>query len=384
MADYLDYLDWRGDLTFAQSPLNEVDNYILCKLGCPDFTGIIPADGEIALSEAVAMYDEALGDRDAEEVLGPLASPYIMPVIRRLPQTVRFGDLKVCDFVNIIDNVNSEQFSALTILLPDGTRFVTFRGTGDTIVSWKEDFLMGVEDTVPAQRDAVKYLLKESRRSRRKLMVGGHSKGGNLAVYASMKMPPKVQARIISIYNNDGPGFRKDVSQTPEYLRIKPVLHTLVSQHTTIGKLLHYEKDCTIVKSSQYGVGAHDGFNWEVWGTEFVRCDDFAFASKAFETAMNETLDTMNDDERRDFIENFFGRLTSSGAQTLSDLNEHKMREAAELALGVRELPEVRKFVQRLSTLLIQAAAAASAQRISIPKPRLSFEFENPINLLKE
>jgi hypothetical protein len=382
MADYLEYLDWRGDLTFAQSPLNEVDNYILCKLGCPDFTGIIPRDGELPLAEAVARYDEALGDMDAEEVLGPLASPYIMPVIRRLPQTKRFGSLTVCDYIDIIDTVKEEQFSALTILLPDGTRFVTFRGTGDTMVSWKEDFLMGVEDTVPAQADAVAYLLKESRKSRRALMVSGHSKGGNLAVYAAMKMPPKVQARIKAIYNNDGPGFRKDVSETEEYLRIKPVLHTIVSQHTTIGKLLYHEKDCTIVKANQSGIGAHDGFNWEVWGPEFVKCDDYSITSKAFEQAMSETMDGMGVEERRIFVENFFAVMTSTGARTLSDLTEHRMRQAAELAQGIRAIPEVRKFLMRLSSLLIQEAL--SNAKNAIPRPRLPFEFDRGGDALKD
>lgn len=75
MATILDYLDWRGDITFDQSPLNEVDNYILCKLGCPDFTGIIPSDGSISIGEAIGDYDASHSEGETDELLGPLSSP---------------------------------------------------------------------------------------------------------------------------------------------------------------------------------------------------------------------------------------------------------------------------------------------------------------------
>lgn len=374
MPNILDYLDWRGDLTFEQSPFNEVDNYILCKLGCPDYTGIIPETGCISIGDAVSGYDAALGDENAEDELGPLASPVMMRVIRALPRTARFGGLKVCDFIAKLDPVQEEQFSALTIILPDGTRFVTYRGTGDTIISWKEDFLLSVEDVVSAQKDAAAYLIKESSYDSGPLMLGGHSKGGNLSVYAAVKAPEAVQKRITAIYNNDGPGFRRDPSAMPEYLRIKPVLHTLVSQHTVIGKLLHYDRDCTIVKCGPTGIAAHDGFNWEVLGTRFVRCRDYSFDSKAFEVALNETLNGMNDEERRDFVEEFFSILTSTGASTLSDLNEHRLRQALELGSEMRRSQEVRKFLQTSLNIILQETIAEA--KASLPRPRLPFDFD--------
>lgn len=371
MATILDYLDWRGDLTFAQSPFNEVDNYILCKLGCPDFTGIIPADGTLSIGEAVSRFDASLADAGDGEFLGPLASPVMMNVIRRLPRTARFGSLTVADFISKIDPVAEEQFSALTILLPDGTRFVTYRGTGDTIISWKEDFLLSVEDVVPAQKDAAAYLLREASYGDGPLMLGGHSKGGNLAVYAALKAPEAIQARITGVYNNDGPGFRRDPRGTPEYARIKPVLHTLVSQHTVIGKLLYHEEDCIIVKCWPTGIAAHDGFNWEVLGTQFVRSPDYSFDSKAFEVALNETLEGMNDVERRDFVEDFFSIMTSTGATTLSDFNEHRFRQALELGGEMRRSDTVRKFLQTTLNIILQETIAGA--KAAIPHPRLPF-----------
>lgn len=378
MPNILDYLDWRSDLSFEQSPFNEVDNYILCKLGCPDYTGIIPETGSIPIGEAIARYDASLGDESDDEVLGPLASPVMMQVIRRLPNTVRYRGLMVSDFIAKLDPVMEEQFSALTIILPDGVRFVTYRGTGDTIISWKEDFLLSVEDVVAAQKDAAAYLLKESSYDGGPLMLGGHSKGGNLSVYAALKAPEDIQSRIKAIYNNDGPGFRRDPSGTPEYARIKPVLHTLVSQHTVIGKLLHYDRDCSIVKCGPTGIAAHDGFNWEVLGTQFVRCRDYSFDSKAFEVALNETLNGMNDEERRNFVEEFFSILTSTGADTLSDLTEHRLRQALELGSEMRRSVEVRKFLQTSLNIILQETIAGA--RASLPRPRLPFDFDRTDN----
>lgn len=366
MADILDYLDWRGDLTFAQSPFNEVDNYILCKLGCPDFSGIVPENGAVGIGEATTRYFAAHENGNIR--LGLLASARVVPMIRRLPETRRFGALRLCDFINRVDPDREEQFSALTAELPDGVRFVAFRGTDDTIAAWKEDFLLSVRDVVPAQEDAAAYLLREAAGKPGPLMVGGHSKGGNLAVYAALRAPEAVQDRILAVYNNDGPGFRQDLSGTPAYARIKPKLHTIVPQHTIVGKLLYHEDDCEIVKSSQAGMAAHDGFNWEVLGTRFVRCADYSAGSKAFEAAIAEIARRMDTEERCAFIEELFGVLTSTGAVTLTDLTAHRLRQAVELAQGVRKSPEVRSFTKSLLSLMLRETV--SGARISVPIPR--------------
>lgn len=375
MATIIDYLDWRGDLSFEKSPLNEVDGYILCKVGCPEYKGIIPQTGAVSLNGAVKAFCSTVGEDEAEEALGPLASEFIMPVITKLPQTERFGKLIAADYESEIDLVEEEQFSALTIILPDGARFVTFRGTGDAIVSWKEDFLLCVHDAVPAQRDALKYLIKQASYNDAKLIVGGHSKGGNMAVYAAMNAPEEIQRRIIAVYDYDGPGFRQSPYQSAGFLRIKPVLHKYVSQHTVIGKLLEHEDDCNIVHSYDFAVGAHDGFTWEVLGTQFVRCEDYSASSKSFEAAFNNTLDGMGDEARRDFVEEFFAVLTSTGADTVSDFTEHRIRQALELGQGMYKSPEVKDFLQSVLSIFWQETKnnAKQSAKAAIPRYRLPF-----------
>ena len=360
MANILDYLDWRGDLRFDQSPFNEVDGYLLCKLGCPDLTGAVPADGFVRLDEGIRRYFSLYGE--GEPRLGALISPMVVPAIRRLPDTPRYAGLKLGGFLSINDRLRNEQFSALTVVLPDGTHFVTFRGTDDTIAAWKEDFLLSVEDEVPAQKDAAAYLLRAADRAPGKLLVGGHSKGGNLAVYAALHAPEALQDRISGIYNYDGPGFRTDILDTPAYRRIRDRVITVLPQHTTVGKLLYHEQNCVIVRSDRSGVAAHDGFHWQVKGTRFLRCQDYSIFSKSFDRAIRECTGRMDREQQRAFIEETFELLTSTGAVTLTDLTDGRLMQAAELAVRMGKSQEVRRF------LLTLARKTVSSMGRSLPE----------------
>ena len=157
MADLFDYMDWRGDLSFLNSPANEADYYLISKIGCPNLTGIVPSDErEAALAEVVEAYC-ARGDDDKVS-LGIATSPQVLKSFCRLPTVPRFRSLMLSGYRRIDDPDSAEQFSALTIRIPDGARFITFRGTDDNIFAWKENFRMSIIDTIPAQEDALRYL----------------------------------------------------------------------------------------------------------------------------------------------------------------------------------------------------------------------------------
>ena len=304
MADLFDYLDWRGDLSFMNSPANEADYYLISKIGCPDLTGIVPEDEQEAdLVEVVEAYRAHVGNDSVS--LGIATSPLVLDSFYRLPSVPRFRSLMLSGYRRVDNIDNAEQFSALTVQIPDGTRFITFRGTDDNIFAWKENFRMSIIDTIPAQEDALRYLRWAMDAYDGSFIVCGHSKGGNLAVYASSMLPQDLQDRIISVYSFDGPGFREDFR-------------------------------------------AHDGFTWEVLGTGFVRSEELSSSSAMFKKAMNETLAGMSLEERETFIEDFFQIMTSTGAFTLTDLTEIKLRHALEIAQSLRQDKEVQKFALTL------------------------------------
>ena len=343
MADLFDYMDWRGDLSFGTSPANEADYYLISKIGCPDLTGFVPSDErEAALAEAVEAYRAHIGDDGIS--LGAATSPQVLDSFYRLPTVPRFRPLMLSGYRRIDDPDHAEQFSALTVRIPDGTRFITFRGTDDNIYAWKENFRMAVTDTIPAQEDALRYLRWAMDAYDGSFIVCGHSKGGNLAVYASSMLPQDLQDRIISVYSFDGPGFRDTFLEQEGYLRILPKLHSLIPQNSIVGLLLSTGKDPEIVTSTCFGARAHDGFTWEVLGTGFVRSEALSPSSAMFKKAINETLSGMSLKERETFIEDFFQIMTSTGAFTLTDLTEIKLRHALKIAQSLRQDKKVQKF----------------------------------------
>ena len=369
MPNILDYLEWRGDVPFSVSPPNEVDNYIHCKIGTLDFTGIVPENElYIPLPQAVEAYFAAGG----AEKLGALSSPYITKMIKRLPETVRFREVMLTGFRHILDERKTEQFSALTVRLPGGLHYVTFRGTDDTLVGWKEDCLLTVMDEIPAQHDALEYLTWAASVYPGKLAVGGHSKGGNLAMYAAAMADESVQERIDRVYNNDGPGFQEKILSSERYQRIKPRIKTILSQNAMVGTLLWHDCDYTVVKSNAVLVGAHDGFTWETTPTGFVRCDELSPSAKAFDTAMEEVLSGMSMAERREFIEEFFDTLSATGAVTLSELSTRKLREALRLVRAVRTEPSLHKMVNDVIEAMAKSYAAEknwTLSRLTMPNP---------------
>lgn len=352
MANLVDYIDWRGDLSFALSPFNEVDNLALCKLTSLDFTGIIPTDGSIDLPDATRAYLEKYGEEDKR--LGLMLAAGSVTMMRNMAASERYSGLKLCDYVNHVDALCEEQFSAMTIALPDGTHYVAFRGTDDNIIAWKEDFNMGTRETVPAQADAAAYLLRAGWKYPRSLYIGGHSKGGNLAVYAAMNNPPELQERIIEVFNNDGPGFRQPMSAHPGYLRIKDRVRTLVPQHSFVGVLLYNDDDFEIVESSETGISAHNGFTWKIMGTSFVRSEEFSLSSRIFKQAVHGWADNLSVDKRQTLIDTIFDALQATGAVTLTDLTEQKLRKALGVARDLLSDAEQRQFFTDSMELLIK------------------------------
>ena len=337
----MDYLDWRGDLSFAASPFNEVDNYICAMVVTPDYTGV--ARGEQPLRELLAAYD-ALHGKSGDR-LGALASPHTLPMLRRLGETLRFGSLRV----------------------RDGSAYIAFCGTDDTLTGWKEDFLMSATDEVPAQRSALEYFCRAAAAFPGPIRVGGHSKGGNLAVYAALHCGEALQSRIVEVYNNDGPGFRKSMVGTVEYERIKARLRFLLPQHSMVGQLLEQGEERHIVESAVSGMWAHDGFNWQVKGTKFVRCAELSLPARAFGDAMREIQERMDETERRETVEALFDLLGSNGAETLTELERQSPRETVALLRASRKRPEIKEFVEDMLGIMFTEYTEELRENLSEP-----------------
>ncbi|QNL45106.1 DUF2974 domain-containing protein [Oscillibacter hominis] len=340
MANLLDYIDWRGDLTFAMSPFNEVDNLILAELSFLDFEGIVPPVGGgagIPLKKAAEVYFRLHPGREGD--MGLIVPDCIPDLLKKAAGSARFSSMVLSCFTDLLDEEQGLQFAACTAEVGDGSLYVSFRGTDDTIVGWKEDFNMSFMDVVPAQREAVSYLRSvAAQHRRRKLRIGGHSKGGNLAVYSAVHCGAAIQRRILTVYNNDGPGFRTSMLQKAEHIRIADRITTIVPQSSVVGMIMEHEETFTLVKSAQKGILQHDGFSWEVMGHGFVHLTEDAPERWRNDLTLKGWISGMSDEQRRRFTEGLFDILSGSDAKTLTELTEDGFKTAAAMVKAMADM----------------------------------------------
>ena len=351
MGNIMDYISWRGDLTFAQSPFNEVDNLILA---CFSYVNLdrIPAvtrQKGIELKKLVKEFKKlhTIKELEADKSFIRLA-PFMM---FEMAESVRFGNCVIRNYVNEIVTEAEQQFSAVEIVLDDGTSYISFRGTDDTIIGWKEDFNLST-GVVPAQERAVEYMQRISDKASGMLRVGGHSKGGNLAIYGSV-MCKSVHDKILEIYSNDGPGFSKEFQESPETAEMMPNIIRIIPEYSIIGTLLEHEKQPIIVASTSRGLLQHDGFSWEVQGPGLVRRDSLNKTALRFIEILHKWIDGMDMEQKRLLIEDLFATLQASGYENLSEVQSGGLKSLAAMVKRLDKFaPESRGMMQELLTAI--------------------------------
>lgn len=372
MGNIRDYIRWRGDLSFGQSGFNEVDNLILSVFAYIDLDGIEEATcGEgIGLSElsekfmAIHTEEELAADKS---FLAPV--PYMM---QEMAESRRFGNCVVRNYVNEIITEEEQQFAAMEIVLEDGSIYVAFRGTDDTIVGWKEDFNLS-NGVVPAQHRAAEYLERVGKDSAHMLRVGGHSKGGNLAVYAAVKCGRETADHILEVYSNDGPGFPRDFTEQERLGGILPRIRRIIPEASIVGMLLEHEKEPVIIKSSQKGILQHDGFSWEVQGPSFIRAEGLDRRASELDVILHKWIDDMDAGQRAGLIEDLFSVLEASGAENVSEIPQGGMKSFKAMLRRLEKFPpESRTMIQELMNAFfagwMERLRSGTQERISIFK----------------
>lgn len=323
MANIIDYLLWRGDVPFSLDPFNEVDALILTELTYEDYSGIVPDGGEaVPISEAATRFRalHPAAETDARKDF----TRQVPPLLALAGQAPRYAGIRLAHYHNDVEPALDLQLAILSFLLPDGSAFVAYRGTDSSIVGWKEDFVLSYSPETEGQRRAAAYLNERWGNGDAPLRVGGHSKGGNLAMYAAAKCLPSVRARIRAVYNNDGPGFLDAFAHSEDFLRIVPLIQSTVPEGSVVGVLMQNPARRRIVESSASGLMQHDGFSWQVLGNRFVTKNERAASSLRMEAAILEWLRVQPVENRRRLVQIVFGLLEATGVQTTHDLMANK------------------------------------------------------------
>ena len=353
MGNIFDYLQWRGDLDFNRDDFNEVDNLILSLLSYLEFEGLVSdkIDGKkIPLSKVAEHFKTHKFKSPA--FYGNPFFVRIPELLQKAVETHRFSDVQLSGYVNEINYDQSNQFSALVFSLDNLHHFIAFRGTDDTLAGWKEDFQMSFMEEVPAQKQAAAYVNSIIPKIKGQICLGGHSKGGNLAVYGAIKSNEKIRDSIVSVYNNDGPGFQANVIQSPGYQSMQNKIHTFIPKSSIVGLLLEHGEEYKVIGSSGVAIMQHNLLNWKISGAHFIYENGLTNNSRNFDKALSSWLNQLSIEQRTDFVDALFEIIKATGAQTLSQLSREKINS---VEIMVKTYKNMDPTVQRLLKVTIEA-----------------------------
>ena len=320
MANIFDYIKWRGDLTFTQDPPNAVDALVFSSLSYINYGSRVEGNPVAPLPLKEAAEDFFM----LEDCESRVRVKHDLDLLYLAASSVRFGNSEICMFRNEFVPEQETQFAAMTFLLDDGSMFLAFRGTDYSLVGWKEDFNMTFQQTIPAQRLAQQYTRDVALEFTRPMILGGHSKGGNLAVFAAARSSPSFQQRILSVYSNDGPGFTKYLMGDPGYLAMVPRIKTYIPQSSVIGMLLEHEEPYTVIRSKTVGLLQHDPYSWEVLGREFIPVQEITESSQFVDATIKTWFANMTNQERNQLVDVMFTLLGTGGVDNALDIFQPK------------------------------------------------------------
>lgn len=354
MGNMFSYLNWRGDLSFAQDGFNEVDNLIFAQLVYVRFEDLKEVDWKqgITIKEVTRIFikqkkivrnlklnEEEKKNEIVIEIPDEISLvERSMKLLYNMAKTERFKDLLLTDFKATFDEELVEQFAAITIQLNKKQLIISFRGTDDSLLGWKEDFNMFFMEHVPAQISAAKYAMDIFTFYHKQMILTGHSKGGNLAIYAAASGISEFGGKLKAVYNNDGPGFSEKMIKKNAYQRILPRMITIVPESSIVGMFLEHQEDYYIVQSMQTGRMQHDATSWEILGNKFIQVGDTTQISKKWDATVSSWLAAMSKEQLKIAVDALFTVLMATEVETRTGLTKDFVKKIPIMFKTMKEL----------------------------------------------
>lgn len=360
MANLLAYVREFGALPFSAHPFGAVDSLALTQIVYMPMEGLFPSDKPVS----VADLGEFLTLEYPDERFADFFQRKRCEFSKVCGKAVRFASLPILDYNSVFDPEKETQFCACTFALPDGNRFIAFRGTDLTVTGWKEDLNMSFEP-VPAQREAVNYVERAASAFSGSLLLGGHSKGGHLSLYAAAHAAPEVQRRILCAYSFDGPGVDAETLGGEGYARVKERVASYIPQSSVVGMLLCYHPVYTVVKSTSVGLLQHDALSWQMKNGEFETLQGLDLSTRITDEALRKWIDSLTLEDRRMLTETVFRIISAIDSENLDPLVKDFTGSSLKMFGAVRKLePERRADMRRLMRELYASGAGEAVRML--------------------
>ena len=349
MANINDYLLWRGDLPISKKyKFNEIDSMILARFSYLIFDKI-----NLEAKETIESISEKMKDFKNEEFLYNGDKE----LITNLGKSERFKSMIVTDYEKINDKETQKQFSGITIHISKLEMYVSYIGTDCTIYGWKEDFNMAFMENVPCQIAGKEYLEKVTKKyPMKKIRIGGHSKGGNVAIYSAITVPEKIQNKIIKIYNYDGPGFNKSIIEKYGSDTIINKIETYIPQDSVIGRILNHKEKIIVVQSVEKGILQHDIYSWQVLKDDLIRLEKNTNISEVIDKTLTDWLETTTVEHRKIFIDVIFDLFYSTDADTFVEISKNLSSSVPKILKKYSEIsPEEKKIIANMIKIIMSS-----------------------------
>jgi hypothetical protein len=371
MGKIMDYLEWRGDLSLSKDPLNDVDTLILALLSYLPLKDIVPGIESyktISLKEAAQQYfSKFLPIEDKPTMINATASSSfdseVEALFRKAASSPRFEEIRLSSFEENVDYVIGRQFAAVTYTIkkPEYKKVIAFRGTDSSVVGWKEDFELAYMEQIPAQESACKYLERTISMFSSKFIVCGHSKGGNLAMYAGSHFNAARHNKLTKIINFDGPGFDFSIVQREPFQQYEHKIINYIPGESMVGLLLDSVGKRLVVSSEARFVFQHNALNWEVDRTQFIQ-GSLSNIALLLEHTLKTWLKKISISEREIFLEALFEILGASEGNAIKLDAQENLQQ---LKIVLRKYSKLDKETRGLLTQVFESLTTEARKTLS-------------------
>lgn len=353
MGNIIDYIHEYGKYTFTEEPLNEVDSLVLCQMVYLNFGPFVPGLEERNAPVSIqSIYRHPDRDRILDDYWYRENNKELFAAA---VQSKRFGSLKMNYYVNIINIDDETQFSAMTYILEDKNVYIAYRGTDATIIGWKEDLNLAFSKPLQSQYLSAEYMNRVAGYIAGNFYAGGHSKGGNLAVYAAMNCSKEARDKLLHVYNNDGPGFRPEIRQQGNYDAIAERVSKFIPRSSIVGMILEDHSDYEVVESRGVGLLQHNAYSWKIKDNAFVRAKNMSSGKMLRDASMNEWILSLSEEETHAFVDTLYEIVSASEASNVFEFGadwKKSLQSVFEAAKGVDDV--TKKMIQKIIRSLFE------------------------------
>lgn len=348
--------------TFDTLPFGPVDSLVLSQLAYMHLGDIVPSvEFDNPPVRIADLYKAEFFDSILDDVRDAKSNKKLLDALCCSP---RYRDIRINYFVDNIDEEQEKQFCAMTFILPDNCIYVAFRGTDATIVGWKEDFNMFFRSVIPGHISAVHYLQTVAQRLGGQMYIGGHSKGGNLAVFGASFAGKEIQDRIIKVFNHDGPGLSVEIQGMDGFTNLNHITDTTVPKASLFG-LIFSSDDFMVVKSDRMGIMQHDPFSWEISGDDFIYADGLKPNANKLVFTIYDLMKTLSREDRELFIDTVFKIIASPGVTSFTEWPVMAVKEFDTLIGTMKSIDE--ETADKLKNVLAEFVKTLGKNMLNLP-----------------